>query len=60
MKGKRKVGEGKMRSTSDEREDKRIKHAVDVDIRHRCALDAICALNDQLSDIQKDAVRGMA
>ncbi|KAJ8446950.1 hypothetical protein Cgig2_006578 [Carnegiea gigantea] len=26
---------------------------------HRCALDAICALNDQLSYIQKKAIRGM-
>ncbi|KAJ8443294.1 hypothetical protein Cgig2_015772 [Carnegiea gigantea] len=59
VKGKGLVGEVKRRSTSDKREDERTEHAVDVDIRHRCALDVICALNDQLSDIQKEAVRGM-
>ncbi|KAJ8421347.1 hypothetical protein Cgig2_027955 [Carnegiea gigantea] len=59
VKGKGKAGEVKRRSTSDERKDDGIEQAVDVDIRHRCALDAICALNDQLSDIQKEAVRGM-
>ena len=58
-KAKAKVAEVNRRSTSDEREDERTEHAVDVDIRHRCALDAICALNDQLSDIQKEAVRRM-
>ena len=46
VKGKGNVGEVKRRSTSDERQDERTEHVVDVDIRHRCALDAICALND--------------
>ncbi|KAJ8447197.1 hypothetical protein Cgig2_030428 [Carnegiea gigantea] len=56
-KGKGKAEDVKRRSTYDEREDAGRQQAVDVDIR--CALDAICALNDQLSDIQKEAVRGM-
>jgi len=32
--------------------------AVDGEVRHRCSLDAICALNEQLVDIQKEAIRG--
>ncbi|KAJ8445910.1 hypothetical protein Cgig2_009839 [Carnegiea gigantea] len=59
VKEKGNVEEVKRRSTNDEREDAGRQQAVDVDIRHRCALDAICVLNDQLSDIQKEAVRGM-
>ncbi|KAJ8430116.1 LOW QUALITY PROTEIN: hypothetical protein Cgig2_007089 [Carnegiea gigantea] len=58
-KGKGKVEEVKRRSTNDKREDAGRQQAVDVDIRHRCVLDAICAMNDQLSDIQKEAIRGM-
>ena len=49
----------KRRSRSDEREDERTEHAADVDIRHRCALETICALKDQLSDIQKEVIRQM-
>ncbi|KAJ8443351.1 hypothetical protein Cgig2_015832 [Carnegiea gigantea] len=61
VKGKGKVNEVKGRSTDDEKEDTSRQQAVDVDvdIRHHCPLDVICALNDQLSDIQKEAVRGM-
>ncbi|KAJ8447907.1 hypothetical protein Cgig2_012042 [Carnegiea gigantea] len=59
VKGKGKVEEVKRRSRNDEREDGGREQGVDMDIRHRCALDIICALNDQLLDIQKEAVRGM-
>ncbi|KAJ8428740.1 hypothetical protein Cgig2_022650 [Carnegiea gigantea] len=59
VKGKGKVEEVKRRSTSDEREDGGTGQDVDIDIRHRCALDAIYALTNELSDIQKEAVRGM-
>ncbi|KAJ8437174.1 hypothetical protein Cgig2_003803 [Carnegiea gigantea] len=55
--GKGKVEEGKRRSRNDEGEDGGREQAVDVIIRHRCVFDAICALNYQLSDIQKEAVR---
>ncbi|KAJ8432926.1 hypothetical protein Cgig2_023056 [Carnegiea gigantea] len=48
VKGKGKVEEVKRRSRNDEIEDGGREQGVDVDIRHRCALDAICALTDQL------------
>ncbi|KAJ8422468.1 hypothetical protein Cgig2_017475 [Carnegiea gigantea] len=59
VKGKGKVEEIKRRSRNHEGEDGSREQAVDVVVRHHCAFDAVCALNDQLSEIQKEAISEM-
>ncbi|KAJ8441250.1 LOW QUALITY PROTEIN: hypothetical protein Cgig2_000623 [Carnegiea gigantea] len=62
VKGNGKVEEVQKVSTVDKEEDEGPKQAVgavDVVIRHSSALKAVCALRDQLSDIQKEAIRGI-
>ncbi|KAJ8433190.1 hypothetical protein Cgig2_025581 [Carnegiea gigantea] len=57
LKGKGKVWEVERRSRNEQREDSGKEEAVgavDVVITHRSALGAVCALNEQLSDIQKE------
>ncbi|KAJ8436846.1 hypothetical protein Cgig2_026170 [Carnegiea gigantea] len=57
----REGGESLQEKTNDEGEDGGLKQAaegVDVITRHCCVLEAVCALNDQLSDIHKEAMRG--
>ncbi|KAJ8422969.1 hypothetical protein Cgig2_002580 [Carnegiea gigantea] len=56
---KGKVEEVKRISRNDEREVGGREQGMDVDIKHRYTLDTICALNNQLSDIHKEAVREM-
>ena len=50
-KGKGKVGEVSRRGSCDEGGEGGMEKAVDGEVRHRCSLDAICALNEQLVDI---------
>ena len=57
-KGKGKVREVSRRGSCDEGGEGGREKAVDGEVRHRCSLDAICALNEQLVDIQKEAIRG--
>ncbi|KAJ8422510.1 hypothetical protein Cgig2_010631 [Carnegiea gigantea] len=48
---------GKGKAVADEAGEKVAEASVDVVIRHRCTLEAVCALNDELDDDRKRAIK---